>query len=96
MHLTFKFYEDRPVVEKGVRKQAVQPAHYLEQVFCGAGRNGDARSEVVVVLDDGSRMVERVDHVVDGRAFLRRLVRSAEELGISGDHFGAALARADA
>ena len=61
-----------------------------------AGRDGYSGGEVAVVLDDGGRMVERVDHVVDSWAFLGGLVSGAKELRISGDHFGAGLPGADA
>ena len=71
VHFTFKFDENRPVMEESVREESVKTAHNLQQVLGGGGGDRHSRTEIVVVLDDRRGVVQRMNHVVDGRAFLR-------------------------
>ena len=71
MHFALEFNENGPVVEVGVREEAIQASHYLEQVLGGAGRDGHSGCEVAVVLDDRCGVVQRVNHIVDGGTLLR-------------------------
>lgn len=61
-----------------MREQAVEPAHDGQQVLHRGLRNLDAAVEVLPIVDRGRRVVETVDHVVDGRALLGLLVRRAK------------------
>ena len=51
-----------------MREEPVEAAHDGEQVLRAGGRDGDAAVEVLVVVDHARRVVQVVDHVVDGGA----------------------------
>jgi len=61
-----------------VREQSVEPADYGEKQFGACRRDRDSTVEVLGVVDGRCGMVQRVDHIVDGRALLGVLMRGAE------------------
>ena len=78
MHLVLELHKYLRVVEEGVREQSVESADYREKQFCACRWDRDSTVEVLGVVDSRCGMVQRVDHVVDGRALLGVLMRGAE------------------
>ena len=94
VHLVFEFDVDLVVVEVRVREKPVQSAADVVKVLLRVGRDGHPVE--VVRVHDRSCVVEVVDHVVDGAAVGRALVRCADEDELLvASHFGARLACAD-
>ena len=61
-----------------MREQSVEPADYGEKQVGACLRDRDSTVEVLGVVDGRCGMVQRVDHIVDGRALLGVLMRGAE------------------
>ena len=78
MHLVLELHKYLLMVEEGVREQSVEPADYGEKQFGACRRDRDSTVEVLGVVDGRCGMVQRVDHIVDGRALLGVLMRGAE------------------
>ena len=62
--------ENLPVVEVGVREDAVNAPAHAAQLRHGRLLDGDAAREVLVAVQEAGGAVERVARVVDGRALL--------------------------
>ena len=78
MHLVLELHKNLLVVEESVREESVESADYREKQFRACRGDRDSTVEVLGVVDGRCGMVERMDHVVDGRALLGVLVRGAE------------------
>ena len=92
VHVHLKLHKDILVVVVGVREQPVQTAHDREQVLGRRGGDSDSGVEIVAVLNDACGVVQRVDHVVNRRTFLRLLVRRTHvQPRFVRSHFGARL-----
>ena len=95
VHLVLELLIDLVVMEISVGKQPVEATHNIMQVLLGVLRNGN--SVEVVRVDDCRRVVQVVDHVVDGAAVRGAFVRCAneDEFLVAG-HLRAGLRGADA
>ena len=76
MHFVFELHEYFLVMEVRVSKQPVQSAHNREQMFGACCGNGHSAVEVLAVMNQSGGVVKGMDHVVNGRTFLRVLMGS--------------------
>lgn len=93
--------EDAPVLEPGVRKDAVEAPEDVDEALDAdvlaprpagpvrVAEDDEAAGEQLLVGDDDGGPVEGVAAVVDGAAALGLLVDGAQELPLGGAHLGA-------
>ena len=97
MHFALKLVKNTPVMVESVSEKAVQSSDNLEQMLGWRGGNIDSRVEIVAILNHAGRVVQRVDHIVDGGALFGARVGSAHvEPRVVGGHLWTALSCAHA
>ena len=79
MHLVLELLKDIRMVEVGVCEKTVESPDDVEEMLRRCGRDRHSWTEIVRVLDDGGRIIESVNHVVNRWTILSAFVSSADE-----------------
>lgn len=95
VHFSLELQKHVSMVVIGMREQSIDSPDNRDQELDGRRLHGDPAAEVLGTVQDGTRMVESVHHVVNSAAFLRVFVRGAEVNKVVGCfHLGTTLGSA--